>query len=192
MPKRTTSQTNKPVTTAQRLSSMIKPARDIMQKDKGMNGELDRLPQFTWILFLKLLDDVEKVREAEAFLQGTVDKYKPLIESPYRWRDWAADDRGMSGYDLLKFINNDEVTLPDGTKSPGLFAYLRSLQSATGRDREKEDTKDLLSLGNNLTFSQLSITQENSTTFIRSSATGEILAALNGVSSTLINIADFC
>ena len=59
----------------------------------------------------------------------------------------------MSGDDLLKFINNDEVTLRDGTKSPGLFAYLRNLQSATGRDRKKEDTKDLLSLGNNLTYS---------------------------------------
>ena len=109
-----------------------------MRKDKGMNGELDRLPQFTWILFLKLLDDAEKVREEEAFLEGTLDKYKPLIESPYRWRDWAADDEGMSGDDLLKFINNDEVTLRDGTKSSGLFAYLRSLQSATGRDRKQK------------------------------------------------------
>ena len=97
----------------------------------------------------------------------------------------------MSGDDLLKFINNDEVTLRYGTKSPGLFAYLRSLQSATGRDRKKADTKDLLSLGNNLTFSKLSITQENSTTFIRLSVTVEILAAINGVSSTLINVADF-
>ena len=192
MAKRTkTNGDRKPVTTAQRLGSVIKSARDIMRKDKGMNGELDRLPQFTWILFLKLLDDAEKVREEEAFLEGTLNKYKPLIESPYRWRDWAADDEGMSGDDLLKFINNDEVTLRDGTKSPGLFAYLRSLQSAAGRDRKKEDTKDLLSLGNNITFSQLSLTQENSTTFIRSSLNGEILAALNGVSASLINVADF-
>ena len=117
---------------------MIKSAHDIMRKDKGMNGELDRLPQFTWILFLKLLDDAEKVREEEAFLEGTLNKYKPLIESPYRcWRDWAADDEGMSGDDLLKFIINDEVTLRDGTKSPGLFAYLRSLQSATGPPKKK-------------------------------------------------------
>jgi type I restriction enzyme M protein len=137
MPKRTTSQTNKPVTTAQRLGSTIKSARDIMRKDKGMNGELDRLPQFTWILFLKLLDDAENIREEEAFLEGTFDKYKPLIQSPYRWGDWAADDEGMSGDDLLKFFSNDEVTLRDGTKSPGLFAYLRSLQSATGRAKKK-------------------------------------------------------
>jgi len=109
---------SKPVTTAQRLGSVIKSARDIMRKDKGMNRELDRLPQFTWILFLKLLDDAEKVREEEAFLEGTLDKYKPLIESPYRWCDWAADDEGMSGDDLLKFIDNDEVTLRDGTIVP--------------------------------------------------------------------------
>ncbi len=137
MPKRTTSQTNKPLTTAQCLGSTIESARGIMRKDKGMNGELDRLPQFTWILFLKLLDDAENIREEEAFLEGKFDKYKPLIQSPYRWRDWAADDEGMSGDDLLKFFSNDEVTLRDGTKSPGLFAYLRSLQSATGRAKKK-------------------------------------------------------
>ena len=137
MVKRTkTNGDSKPVTTAQRLGSVIKSARDIMRKDKGMNGELDRLPQFTWILFLKLLDDAEKLREEEAFFEGTGDKYKPLIESPYRWQDWAANDEGRSGEDLLKFINNDEVLLPDGTKSPGLFAYLRALQSATGRERQ--------------------------------------------------------
>lgn len=136
MPKRTTQKTDQPVTTAQHLGSVIKSARDIMRKDKGMNGELDRLPQLTWILFLKLLDDVEKVREDEAFLEGTLNKYKPLIDYPYRWRDWAADDEGRSGEDLLKFINNEEFTFPDGTKRPGLFAYLRSLQSATGRDRK--------------------------------------------------------
>jgi len=54
-----------------------------------------------------------------------------------------------------------------------------------------EDGKDLLSLGNNLTFSQLSFLQENSTTFICSSVNGEILAALKGVSASLINVADF-
>ena len=40
-------------------------------------------------------------------------------------------------------------------------------------------------------YSQLSITQENTSTFIRLSASGEILASLNGVSASLINAADF-
>jgi len=49
----------------------------------------------------------------------------------------------------------------------------------------------LLVLGNNLTFAQLSITQENSSTFIRLSATGEILASLNGMSASSISAANF-
>ena len=55
-----------PPTTAQSLGSLIKSARDIMRKDKGLNGDLDRLPMLTWIMFLKFLDDMEQVREAEA------------------------------------------------------------------------------------------------------------------------------
>ena len=31
-------------TTAQSLGSLLKSARDIMRKDKGLNGDLDRLP----------------------------------------------------------------------------------------------------------------------------------------------------
>lgn len=133
---RTTSSNSKPQTTAQRLGSVIKSARDIMRKDKGLNGELDRLPQLTWILFLKLLDDVEKIREEEAVLAGTIAKYKPTIEPPYRWRDWAANDEGISGEELQRFISSDEATLRDGTKCLGLFPYLRGIQSKTGRDRQ--------------------------------------------------------
>jgi type I restriction enzyme M protein len=125
---------DKPVTTAQRLGSLVKSARDIMRKDKGLNGELDRLPQLTWILFLKLLDDTEKQRELEASLAGR--QYKSAIAAPYRWRDWATDDEGLSGEQLQKFIDNEEVQLRDGVKRPGLFFYLRNLQSSTGRDRQ--------------------------------------------------------
>ena len=48
---------HQPLTTAQRLSSIVKSCRDIMRKDKGLNGDLDRLPMLTWIMFLKFLDD---------------------------------------------------------------------------------------------------------------------------------------
>lgn len=34
-----------------------------MRKDKGLNGDLDRLPLFTWILFLKFLDNMEITAE---------------------------------------------------------------------------------------------------------------------------------
>ncbi len=31
-----------------RLASVIKTSRDIMRKDAGLNGDLDRLPQLSW------------------------------------------------------------------------------------------------------------------------------------------------
>ncbi len=52
---------SQPLTTAQQLGSLIKSARDIMRKDKGLNGDLDRLPMLTWIMFLKFLDDMEQI-----------------------------------------------------------------------------------------------------------------------------------
>ncbi len=127
------SRTEVPQTTAQHLGSLIKSARDIMRKDKGLNGDLDRLPMLTWIMFLKFLDDAEQVRETEAKLEGK--RFRPAIERPYRWRDWAAKEDGITGDELTAFINHDEAVRPDGTRGPGLFAYLRSLQGANGGDR---------------------------------------------------------
>jgi type I restriction enzyme M protein len=120
-------------TTAQSLGALLKSARDIMRKDKGLNGDLDRLPMLTWIMFLKFLDDLEIQRECESKLAGK--KFKPAIESPYRWRDWAAKSDGITGDELLAFINNEEATLPNGKKGAGLFYYLRNLTSSNGDDR---------------------------------------------------------
>jgi type I restriction enzyme M protein len=124
---------SRPATTSQQLGSIIKAARDIMRKDKGLSGELDRLPMLTWIMFLKFLDDTEKVREEEAVLAG--EPFRPAIEPPYRWRDWAAQPDGISGDELKQFVNNEQAVRPDGTTGPGLFTYLRSLQGIHGGDR---------------------------------------------------------
>jgi len=120
-------------TPAQRLSGIIKSCRKIMRKDKGMNGDGDRLPMLTWIMFLKFLDDNEQLQELNAQLEGK--KYKPAISAPYRWRDWAKD-KNLTGDDLLAFINNEKVKLSDGKERTGLFYYLRSLQSETGTERK--------------------------------------------------------
>src|SRR5580658_4808872 len=120
-------------TTTEALGSLLKSARDIMRKDKGLNGDLDRLPLLTWIMFLKFLDDLEMQREEEAAVAGK--KFRPAIEPPYRWRDWASNPQGVTGDELLAFINQDEAVLPDGRKGPGLFAHLRQLTSSNGDDR---------------------------------------------------------
>jgi len=110
---------NAPTSKAQ-LSSVIKSARDIMRKDAGLNGDLDRLPQLSWILFLKFYDDLELRREQDAVMRGQT--YKPVIAKGYRWRDWAADEnKGRTGEDLIKFVNND------------LFPKLRALNGSDER-----------------------------------------------------------
>ncbi len=129
----TPAQTATSATTAQRLASLIKSARRIMRKDKGLNGDLDRLPMLIWIMFLKFLDDAERVRETEAELEGK--RFVQAIEPPYRWRDWATADDGITGDTLIAFINNEQTMRPDGLVGPGLFPYLRGLQGADGGDR---------------------------------------------------------
>lgn len=79
----------------------------------------DQLPQLSWILFLKILDDFEKRRELR---KG----YKPIILKPYRWRDWAADpNSGLSGEDLIKYLINE------------LFPALRELQIEEGAEQRQ-------------------------------------------------------
>jgi type I restriction enzyme M protein len=45
--------------------------------------------------FLKFLDDLEMQREEEAKLSRK--RFRPAIEAPYRWRDWAASSEGPTG-----------------------------------------------------------------------------------------------
>jgi type I restriction enzyme M protein len=123
-----------PQSTAQQLASIIKSCRDIMRKDKGLSGDLDRLPMLTWIMFLKFLDDMEEIRQEEAKLAGK--RFRPAIEAPYRWRDWAAKPDGITGTELLAFVNQDEAVRPDGKRGDGLFAHLRALRSANGDRRD--------------------------------------------------------
>lgn len=125
-----------PLTTREKLSALIKSARDILRKDKGLNGDVDRLPLLTWVMFLKFLDDLEIVHEEEAVLDGK--PYQPIIEAPYRWRDWAAREDGITGDELLDFINQGSTMRPDGSKGRGLFAYLRGLAGVGEKGSQRE------------------------------------------------------
>lgn len=125
-----------PLTTRDNLSALIGTARKILRKDKGLNGDVDRLPLLTWVMFLKFLDDLEVVHEEEAELDGK--PYHPIIESPYRWRDWAAREDGLTGDELLAFINQDECHRADGSRGAGLFAYLRGLAASGEKGSQRE------------------------------------------------------
>jgi type I restriction enzyme M protein len=125
-----------PLTTRENLSALIGTARQILRKDKGLNGDVDRLPLLTWVMFLKFLDDLETVHEQEAELDGK--RYQPIIEAPYRWRDWAAREDGLTGDELLAFINQDDAHRADGSRGAGLFAYLRGLAGSGEKGSQRE------------------------------------------------------
>lgn len=93
------------------ISSVIKAIQDIMRKDTGVDGDAQRLSQIVWMLFLKIFAD----KEAEAEIMK--DDYKSPLEAKYRWQNWAQDDEGMTGDELIDFINND------------LFPYLQNLEN---------------------------------------------------------------
>ncbi len=124
------------LTTRENLSALIGTARQILRKDKGLNGDVDRLPLLTWVMFLKFLDDLEVVHEQEAELDGK--RYQPIIEAPYRWRDWAAREDGLTGDELLAFINQDETHRADGSRGAGLFAHLRALAGSGEKGSQRE------------------------------------------------------
>ena len=101
-----------------------------MRKDKGLNGDLDRLPMLTWIMFLKFLDDLEQQRAEEAKLAGK--RFRPAIEAPYRWRDWAANAAGHHRRRAARVHQpGRDARGPTARKGPGLFAYLRASPAPT-------------------------------------------------------------
>jgi type I restriction enzyme M protein len=82
------------------ISSVIKSIQDIMRKDDGVDGDAQRLSQLSWLLFLKIFDAQEEDLEFEQA------NYRAPIPEQYLWRNWAADKQGMTGEELMDFVNN--------------------------------------------------------------------------------------
>jgi type I restriction enzyme M protein len=83
------------------LSPIIKSIQDIMRQDSGVDGDAQRISQLTWLLFLKVFDALEEE------LELTRDHYKSPLPDSMRWRHWAADPEGITGDDLLDFVNTE-------------------------------------------------------------------------------------
>jgi type I restriction enzyme M protein len=60
---------------------------DIMRRS-NCAGALQYIPELTWILFLRILDERE-TREAEE-TEAVGAEHTPSLEVPHRWQDWAA------------------------------------------------------------------------------------------------------
>jgi len=122
--------TTKRFGTQQSVNQAIKNICDVMRRSKCA-GAMQYVPELTWMLFLRILDEqeTEEAEQAKAVKQD----YIPSLKSPYRWSDWAAPNGAVrqklqNGHlgDLFAFLSQQ------------LFPYLKGLKdipNATPRQK---------------------------------------------------------
>ncbi|REC59500.1 SAM-dependent DNA methyltransferase [Chryseobacterium pennae] len=97
------------------IGAVISSIRNIMRQDRGISGDAQRLEQLGWMLFLKIIDDKDQE------LEILKDDYISVIPEKFQWRNWASDQEGITGDELLEFIDS---TAQD---NKGLFSTLSTL-----------------------------------------------------------------
>jgi type I restriction enzyme M protein len=83
------------------VRTLVKSIQDIMRQDTGVDGDAQRISQLCWMFFLKIIDDQDHE------LELTRDNYRSPIPKKYQWRTWAADPEGITGEELLGFVNGE-------------------------------------------------------------------------------------
>jgi type I restriction enzyme M protein len=81
------------------VRNTVKSIQDIMRQDAGVDGDAQRISQLCWMFFLKIIDDQDQ--QMEVMNPG----YRSPIPDGLRWRDWAANPEGITGDELLTFVN---------------------------------------------------------------------------------------
>jgi type I restriction enzyme M protein len=105
--------------------TIVKSIQDIMRQDSGVDGDAQRISQLCWMFFLKIIDDQDQELE---LLNAD---YRSPIPTAYQWRTWAADPEGMTGEELLVFVN--------GT----LFPALKNLATSAKPGDRRRVVKDV-------------------------------------------------
>src|SRR5437016_7316055 len=83
------------------VRNTVKAIQDIMRQDSGVDGDAQRISQLCWMVLLKIIDDQDQ--QLELMQEG----YRPPIPKQLRWRSWAADPEGITGEELLTFVNTE-------------------------------------------------------------------------------------
>ena len=137
----------KRLATQQSVNSAVKSICDIMRRS-NCAGALQYVPELTWILFLRILDEREMREAEEAEAVGA--EFTPSLEAPYRWQDWAAPD-GPKRVELQKgtlgaffgFVNGDLIPhLKDLRNRPNAKSRQKVISEImSGVDRTRIDTE---------------------------------------------------
>src|SRR5215469_13029966 len=107
------------------VRTTVKSIQDIMRQDSGVDGDAQRISQLCWMFFLKIIDDQDQQ------LELMQDGYRSPIPKQLRWRSWAADPEGMTGDELLSFVNGE------------LFPKLKELSVAGDKNDRRRVVKDV-------------------------------------------------
>ena len=90
------------IVTQQSLDAIVWDVCDIMRRS-NCAGALQYVPELTWILFLRILDEREHAEAQEAAAVGT--DFTPSLAEPFRWRDWAAPPPKANGNGTALFVD---------------------------------------------------------------------------------------
>ena len=96
----------------QALNQAVWAICDVLRR-AGVGSALRYVPELTWILFLRVLDEQEALERDEAEALGL--SYQPSLTTPWRWQDWAAPNSDKP--DAPKTSDG----LPQGWKRRELF-----------------------------------------------------------------------
>ncbi len=107
------------------VRTTVKSIQDIMRQDSGVDGDAQRISQLCWMFFLKIIDDQDQQ------LELMQDDYRSPIPKKLRWKAWAADPEGITGDELLTFVNTQ------------LFPELKALPSSGKRDDRRRVVRDV-------------------------------------------------
>jgi len=99
----------KRLATPQSVDQAVKSICDIMRRG-NCAGAMQYVPELTWILFLRILDEKEHREEQESEALGV--PFRPSLEAPFRWRDWAAPPET-----LLQGQSNKRVELQNSPQN---------------------------------------------------------------------------
>src|SRR5882724_7926804 len=83
------------------VRNTVKSIQDIMRQDVGVDGDAQRISQLCWMFFLKIIDDQDQQ------LELMQDGYRSPIPKALQWRAWAANPEGITGDELLAYVNDD-------------------------------------------------------------------------------------
>lgn len=129
--------------TQQSMDSAIWSICDVMRRG-NVTSALQYVPELTWILFLRILDEREDREEQEADAVGA--SYTSSLKKPYRWKDWAAplasanakpnkrkelDDAGNKAF--MNFVNGE------------LIPYLKKLKDRTNATARQKVISEIMS-----------------------------------------------